>query len=533
VAQAKTEPARKDMPQSVLESFNPATGELVGTVEVTPPEAVEGIALETARISRGWALTPLMERAAVLRRSSQWVLTNKDDLARKLTDESGKTILESLTMEIMGVIDTFEWLGSHGARYLAPERIPNAQAWMVHKRHYFLYEPLGVVGIISPWNYPFSIPAGEVGLAILAGNGVLLKPSEYTPLIANEIARAFESAGLPRGVLRVLHGRGDTGAAICQAGAVKKIFFTGSTATGRKIMEAAARQMKPVMLELGGKDAAVVLADADIGRAVAGTMWAGFANAGQTCASVERVYVDRRIYEEYVARLIEATNTIRPGDPRDAATQMGPMNNEMQYEKVVELLEDARQAGARIHTGGPVELDGLDGRFIAPAVLTDVDHSMRIMREEVFGPVLPVMPFDTEEEAIALANDSPYGLGASVWTRDAKRGREVGRRLQSGMVWVNDHMYSHAIAQTPWGGVKDSGTGVTHSKYGLYEMTEKRLLSVDGGRLPVPWWYPYEEVKRRGFSALFDGLYAPEFAQKAKRMWDRRAELKDFVARLR
>ncbi|MCA1726335.1 MAG: aldehyde dehydrogenase family protein [Actinobacteria bacterium] len=185
------------------------------------------------------------------------------------------------------------------------------------------------------------------------------------------------------------------------------------------------------------------------------------------------------------------------------------------------------------HTGGPISPEGLSGKFIGATVLTGVDHSMRIMREEVFGPVLPVMPFDTEEEAIALANDSPYGLGASVWTRDPKRGREVGRRLQSGMVWVNDHMYSHAVAQTPWGGVKDSGTGVTHSKFGLWEMTEKRLLSVDGGRLPVPWWYPYEEVKRRGFIAILDGLYAPRAVHKARRLWERRDEVKDFVARLR
>jgi succinate-semialdehyde dehydrogenase/glutarate-semialdehyde dehydrogenase len=534
VAQARTQRTpQSQAAQPVIESFNPATGDLVGTVEVTQPEAVEGIALETARIARGWALTPLTERAAVLRRASQWILEHSEELAGKLTDESGKTILESLTMEILGVIDTFQWLGTKGVRYLSPERIPNDQAWMAHKRHVYLYEPLGVVGIISPWNYPFSIPAGEVGLALIAGNGVLLKPSEYTPLIANEIARAFEAAGLPRGVLRVLHGRGDTGAAICEAGPVKKIFFTGSTATGKRIMESAAKHMKPVMLELGGKDAAVVLADADLSRAVAGTAWAGFANAGQTCASVERVYVDRRVYDEFVERLTEQAHLIHPGDPREAATQMGPMNNQMQYDKVVELLDDARANGAELHTGGPVEIEGLSGRFIGPTVVTGVDHSMRIMREEVFGPVIPVMPYETEEEAITLANDSPYGLGASVWTRDTKRGQAVGRRLESGMVWVNDHMYSHAVAQTPWGGVKESGTGVTHGKFGLYEMVEKRLLSVDGGRLPVPWWYPYEEIKRRGFLAILDGLYAPQVTEKARRLWARRAELMEFVGRLR
>ena len=532
MAQAKAKAARPGK-QAVLESFNPATGELLGTVEVTQPDAVEAIAEEAARVQQGWALTPLAERLAVLRRASQWVLRHKEDLARKLTDENGKTLLESLVMEVLPVLDTFHWIGTHGGRYLAPERIPNPQPYMAHKRHYFVYEPLGVVGIISPWNYPFSIPAGEVGLAVAAGNAVLLKPSEYTPLIANEIARAFEAAGLPRGVLRVVHGWGQTGAAVCEAGPVKKVFFTGSTATGRKIMEAASRHLKPVMLELGGKDPAVVLADADIGRAVAGTMWGGFANAGQTCAGIERVYVDRRVHDEYVERLTEMAHGMHPGNPRDAGTQIGPMTNDMQYEKVLELLRDAEAAGAEIRTGGPVEVDGLAGKFIAPTVVTGVDHSMRIMREEVFGPVLTVMPFDTEEEAVALANDTQYGLGASVWTRDVGRGRAIGRRIQAGMVWINDHMYSHGIAQTPWGGVKESGTGVTHSKFGLWEMTEKRLLAVDGGRLPVPQWYPYEEVKRRGLVAFLDGLYAPAVTQKARKLWARRGEIMDFVSRLR
>jgi succinate-semialdehyde dehydrogenase/glutarate-semialdehyde dehydrogenase len=534
VAQARTERAAKKSAQpNVLESFNPATGELLGTVEVTPPKAVAAIAEETARIQQGWALTPLAERLRIIRRAGQWVLANREELAGKLTDENGKTLLESLTMEVFPIVDTFHWVASWAGRYLSPERIPNPQPYMKHKRHYFLFEPLGVVGIISPWNYPFSIPAGEVALALAAGNAVLLKPSEHTPLIANEIARAFEAGGLPRGVLRVLHGLGDTGAAICEAPAVKKIFFTGSTATGRKIMEAAARDMKPVMLELGGKDAAVVLADADLGRAVGGTMWAGFANAGQTCAGVERVYVDRRIYDEFVERITDLARAIHPGDPRDPATQVGPMTNDMQYDKVVELLDDATASGAELRTGGPTELPGLGGKFIAPVVLTGVDHSMRIMREEIFGPVVPIMPFDSEDEAVALANDSQYGLGASVWTRDTARGRLIGERLQAGMVWVNDHMYSHGIPQTPWGGVKESGTGVTHSKFGLYEMVDKRLLSVDGGRIPVPWWHPYEEFKRRGLSAVLEALYAPELAEKARKLWDRRSDLRELLQRMR
>ena len=531
MTQARTRKPKTD--PRVLESFNPATGELIGAVETTAPEDVEAIARETARIQDGWALTPLAERGAMIRRAATWVLDHRDELAAKLTDENGKTILESLTMEVLPVVDTFNWIGTYATRYLSPERIPNPQPYMKLKRHLFVFEPLGVVGIIAPWNYPFSIPAGEVALALAAGNGVLLKPSEYTPLIANEIARAFEAAGLPRGVFRVLHGKGDVGGAIVEAEPVKKVFFTGSTATGRKINEAAAKQMKPVMLELGGKDAAVVLHDADIGRAIEGTLWAGFANAGQTCAGIERVYVASHIYDEFVERLVDLAQAIRPGNPREPDTQVGPMTNQMQYDKVVELLDDAREAGATVRTGGPVEVEGLAGRFIAPVVMTGVDHSMRIMREEVFGPVVPVMPFDTEDQAVELANDSPYGLGASVWTRDVARGEAVGRRLQAGMVWVNDHMYSHGIPQTPWGGIKESGTGVTHSKFGLWEMTEKRLLSVDRGWVPDPWWHPYDEIKRRGLAALFDAIYAPRPSERGRRLWSRRVEIGEFVRRLR
>jgi acyl-CoA reductase-like NAD-dependent aldehyde dehydrogenase len=531
---AQTATARKrSASPPLIESFDPANGELLGTVPVTRPKEVEGIAAEAARVQQGWALTPLAERVRVVDRAARWILAHKDEIGEKLTRENGKTLLESLTMEIYPVVDTFTWIARWAPRYLSPERIPNPQPFMKHKRHMFLYDPLGVVGIIAPWNYPFSIPAGEVGLAIAAGNAVLLKPSELTPLIAEEIARAFQAAGLPRGLLRVIHGRGDTGAALCQAGPVRKVFFTGSVATGQKVMEAAARHLKPAMLELGGKDAAVVLRDADLGRAVAGTLWCGFANAGQTCAGVERVYVDRRIYDEYVERLSDGARAIVPGDPRRPGTQMGPMNNEMQYGKVVDLLDDAVASGAEIRTGGPTEVPGLSGRFIAPVVLTGVDHSMRIMREEVFGPVVPVMPFDSEEDALRLANDSEFGLGASVWTRDLRRGRMLAERLGAGMVWVNDHMYSHGVAQTPWGGVKRSGTGVTHSKFGLYEMTEKRLLSVDSGRVPVAWWYPYDEVKRRGIAALMEGIYVPEMAERARRLWagrqDLRALLKDIA----
>lgn len=513
----------------VLESFDPATGELLGTVPVTRPEDVEHVAEEVARIQRGWALVPLAERLGVIHRAAQVLLRRSDEIAMAVTRENGKPFVESGIVEVANGVATLDWIAKWGGRYLSPERVPDPQPIVKHKRHWIVYRPLGVVGVIAPWNYPLIIPMGEVAQGLAAGNGVVLKPSEFTPLAGEQIARIFAEAGLPDGLLRVIHGRGETGAALCAAGPIRKIFFTGSVETGRKVMRAAAEHGKPVMLELGGKDPAIVCADADLDRTVAGVLWSGLCNSGQTCAGVERVYVDRRIHDRFVERLVGEARKIRSGDPKDAATQVGPMNNEMQYGKVLEQLEDAVAKGARAACGGPIEVDGLSGKFIAPTVLTGVDHSMKVMTEESFGPLLPVMAFDTEEDAVRLANDSRYGLGASVWSRDARRARRMADRIEAGMVWINDATYSHGIGQTPWGGVKESGTGVTHSKFGFYEMVDKQLVSEDPGWFPDGWWYPYGDAMRRGFGGVVDLLYTPGVSGRARVLRERWRDMVPFV----
>ncbi|MGH2681926.1 MAG: aldehyde dehydrogenase family protein [Actinomycetota bacterium] len=516
----------------VLESRDPATGEVLGTVPVTPPEQVEIVAEEVARVQKGWALVPLSERCRIVGRAVEVMLRRFDELALAVTRENGKTIMESTAADVGALIVAVDWIARFGNRYLSPERVRDPQPILKHKRHRILYSPLGVVGIIAPWNYPLLLPGGEVAEALVAGNGVILKPSEHTPLCGDLLAEVFLEAGVPEGVLRVIHGVGPTGAALCEAASVRKIFFTGSVATGRKVMETAARHGKPVVLELGGNDPAIVCADADLDRAVTGTLWAAMSSAGHTCAAIERVYVDRTIYEEYVARVVEAAEALRPGDPKDPNTQIGPLLNEDQYGKALAHVDDAVSRGAVVECGGPVDVPGLTGRFLAPTVLTGVDHSMQIMREETFGPVLPVMRFENEEQAVALANDTRYGLGASVWTHDARRGRALAERIDAGMVWINDHAYSRAAAQTPWGGIKDSGSGVTHSKFGLYEMVDKRLVAEDSGRVPVGWWYPYDEVRRRGFAAVIETLYSTGVAGKARALAERRMELVEYLRRL-
>jgi succinate-semialdehyde dehydrogenase/glutarate-semialdehyde dehydrogenase len=341
----------------------------------------------------------------------------------------------------------------------------------------------------------------------MAGNGVVLKPASLTPLIGERIVRVFERAGVPAGLVRIVHGPG-TGSALVRS-AVDKVFFTGSVDTGRTVGAECGRRLKGAVLELGGKDPMIVLEDANLEHAIAGALWGGFANAGQTCAGIERVYVVRAVADRFIAGVVAGARALRVGDPMVWDTEIGPMVSGEQFALVRALVDDAVAAGAQLRCGGPLAAapPGLDGDFYAPAVLTGVTHEMRIMREEIFGPVLPIVVVDSEAEAIALANDSEFGLGASVWTTDRARGERIAGELQSGMVWINDHMFSHGACQCSWGGVKDSGVGRTHSKFGFYECVNIKLRVWDGSPVNDPWWHPYDETLGRALRQTAIILY--------------------------
>ena len=395
-------------------STNPADGSVVGRFPVADPAQVFAV-VECAHAAQpAWNQLGVRKRIQILRRFQRLLHAQKTQVAELISREAGKPAVEALLTEVLVVLDAVRFLRKYAYRALRPEVVPHGNPILKAKRGRLLREPYGVIAIISPWNYPFSIPATETLAALAAGNAVVLKPSEFTPAVAMELARLLHQAGVPEDVFQVVIGEGPAGAALLEA-PIDKVIFTGSVATGKRIAQAAAQRLLPVVLELGGKDPMIVLADADVDVASSAAVWGAFVNAGQTCLSVERCYVHRSLYDKFLAACVEKTRKLRVGKGTDPEVEVGPMIHQRQLQIVETQVSEARAAGARVLCGGE-RLSQLGPNFYAPTVIADVNHSMRLLREETFGPVLPIMPFDSEDEAIRMANDSEFGLAASVWT---------------------------------------------------------------------------------------------------------------------
>ncbi len=467
----------------VLVCVDPRTGATTARIPVDGPEEVARSIAAARDAARSWAAATPRDRSRYLLRVRDRILERAEQLVETICAATGKQPAEAATTELMAVVETIGFYAEHAERWLRDQ--PVHPGSLLHKRAWKRYEPLGVVGVISPWNYPFTLAMTPVVTALAAGNTVVLKPSDVTATVGEEVRALFDDDEWP-GLVRVVQGGAATGDALVRGG-VDKIAFTGSARTGRLVMAAAAERLTPVLLELGGKDPMIVRADADLDRATRGAVWGSMQNSGQTCMSVERVYVDASVHDEFVERVVRQVEQIRQDD--SGSGDIGSMTFPPQVEVVERHVADAVAKGARVLVGGG-RLDR-PGYWFAPTVLVDVDHTMDVMREETFGPVLPIMRTTSDEEAVALANDSRYGLNSSVWSADEDRAAELAARIEAGNVCINDCIVSYAVTGLPFGGVKESGIGRVHGAEGLREFTQVKSIMATRFRAPrEPWWFP-------------------------------------------
>jgi acyl-CoA reductase-like NAD-dependent aldehyde dehydrogenase len=479
-------------------SRNPATGQVLGEIPVASADDVRAAVARARVAQRDWAQVPVAERARRVLAFRDEITTRAEEVIDLLVREGGKTRSEALGMELVVVIDLATYFAKRAEKILAPQPIP--LHLLKNKKSYVHFVPRGVVGVIAPWNFPFSIPLGETIMALIAGNGVVLKPSEITPLIALKAKELYDASGLPRELFQVVPGRGPAGAALIESG-VDQIVFTGSVATGKKVAAACGERLIPCILELGGKAPAIVCADADLERTANALVWGAFANSGQVCASVERVYAHEAVHDELVRKIVEKTSQLRQGDP-SGEVDVGAMTWDKQLETVDERVKNAVAAGARVAIGG--KRRGENNMFFDPTVLTDCRQDMDVMRKEIFGPVMPIMKVRSEDDAIQLANDSHLGLCGYVFTKDREKGRRIAERVECGTVMVNDVLFTYGAPETPWAGVKQSALGFTHSADGLRELCQRRHVNVDriAGKSEI-WWYPYSQ---KTFGRLLTGV---------------------------
>lgn len=501
-----------------LESHDPATGDVISRFETTPLQEIPG-RIERARAAQhDWATTPLPERCAAVGRLQSILFERRHEIAEIVTREVGKPKLEALLHDAMVAIDTAAHY-SDAARIqkmLRPERVRHHHLALKAKRGKIHYEPHGVIGIISPWNFPIAIPIGQMIPALVAGNALLLKPSELTPWCGALIGELFIQAGFPTDLVQVIQGRGDAGAALVApqgsaanvpARRIDKLIFTGSVATGKKVAEACARHLIPSVLELGGKDAMIVLADANLEVASSAAVWGSFTNCGQACLSVERIYVVESVAQEFEALCIAKTKKLKLGSGLDADVELGPMINETQLGRVESQLHDAVRRGAKVLCGG--KRSPLGPCFFEPTVVTDVSPGMALMQEETFGPVMVLCPVFDAADAVRRANDSRFGLSASVWTRDEKRGAEIATQLRTGSVMINDVLSYYGSCEAPHGGRGESGWGRTHSRIGLLEVVQVKYVDIDQlSRWPKSWWFGYNEEVAAATDRFIEFLFA-------------------------
>ena len=485
---------------------NPATGEVIASVPILGQEEIADMAARARAAQPGWEALGFEGRGKVLRRAQKWMLDNTERILEVVVSESGKTHEDAQLADLGYTVSALGFWAKEGPKYLADERVPS---WnnpvAAGKKLLIRYAPLGVIGVIGPWNYPIANSFGDCIPALEAGNSVILKPSEITPLSSLLMEEMMRECGLPESVFQVATGDGSTGATLIAN--VDCVMFTGSSRTGKTVMKAAADALIPCYLELGGKDPMIVCADADIERAANAAAFYSMNNGGQVCISVERVYVEEPVYDDFVRRVADNVRELRQGAPTGIGTvDVGAVTFPPQIEIVDDHVRDAISKGAKVLVGGHPRAGA--GRFYEPTVLVDVDHSMKCMQEETFGPTIPIMKIPDVEEGVRLANDSTYGLQASVWTSDVKRGEALARRIQAGVVCVNDAQVNYTALNLPMGGWKASGLGTRHGANGIRKYTKVQSLLVTRRALKrEPFMFPYRARRTMLLRRMFKLLY--------------------------
>lgn len=512
------------IPIDTLPSINPATGQVLAHIEKTPPEMVARTVTLARAAQKEWAKVPIRERCKWLGKLRETMMTRRNELADAVVNESGKPRVEALFADIFVALDSAEYWSKNAVGALRRERVPHHSIAAKAKSGWLFYEPVGVIGIISSWNYPLAIPLSQMIPAVAAGNSVVCKTSDFTPQCGALIEKVFREAGFPQDLVAVVQGSGEVGQALIEA-SPDKVMFTGSVATGRRVAEACAAKLIPSVLELGGKDAMIVLADADLQVASSAAVWGSYTNGGQVCLSVERLFVEQPVAEEFAALCVEKTKKLRLGPGNDPRTDVGPLIRPQQVQRMLDLVEDAIARGAKVLCGGNTRPD-LGPNFFAPAVIIGVDSSMRLFQEETFGPILAMQTVKDPEQAIERANDSSFALAASVWTKDKKKAQAIAQRLHAGAVMVNDTISYFGIAEAPHGGCSLSGWGRTHGREGLMEMVQTKYVDID--RLPhraKPWWYRYGDELEKAADAFLRFEFSGGLGEKLR---NARSALKTF-----
>lgn len=487
----------------MLVARDPATGAVLGEVQASAPEQIDEIVAGVARVQPLWALLRAVDRARYMRRMAQAIVDEYDSLCETIAREQGRPRAEVAALELLTAIDALGWIAREGPRVLGGRGVQTHRTLAIAKRARIAYEPYGTIAVIGAGSAPFAQPLGQIAGALLAGNGVVFKPARRACLAGEALMRVLGRAGLPEGLVAIAHGGTQVGVALARS-PVSKVLFTGSPAVGRAVARECVSREKEVTVELGGKDAMIVLGDADLRNAVDGALWAGCAGAGQARGAIERVYVVKEVAEPLTNALLARARSLRVGNPSDPAVQVGPLASQRRLERVRELVDDAVAQGAELRCGGPLAQPppGCAGAFYAPAVVTGAGQEMRLMREPIDGPVLGLVEVDSPEQAIALANDCEYGLGASIWTADRYRGLRIAGELNAGMVWLNDHLPAPGLTRGPWGPAAGGGLGKTLGETGLRQCAQEKLIAYGPPGLRGLWSGPYDRTSAGAARAM-------------------------------